>query len=137
MLNSETFLSEASKKDVLSCIFLDESEDNLQEILLRVFVNNHQDIGATIGYLDVKKSADIAQMFGISMEQPTLLIMREQVVLFCESVPSLDKFDIFSILEQIKKLDMKKIKNQIQTEKRSASHLFGRNVCPTEKNAWK
>ena len=132
-LNSKTFHTEAKKKDVFLCIFYNESVDNLQEIVLRVFLNSHQTIWETMGYLDVSKAPDIAQMFGISTEEPTILIMRRQVVLFCELVSSLDQFDIFSIIDQIKSLDMKKVKNEIQIEKESTAHLFGRRVCPTAK----
>lgn len=130
-LSSTTFLAEANKKDVFVCIFYNESVDSIQEIVLRVFRNNHQTVWATIGYLDVKKSPDIPQMFGISEEEPAVLIMRNQVVLFSQSLSSLDKYDIPSLMDQAKKLDMKEIKNEIQTEKESTAHLFGRRVCPT------
>ena len=131
-LNSETFLSEANKKEVFICIFYNESVDNLQDIVLSVFLNNHQTIWATMGFLDVEKAPETAQMFGINTEEPAILIMQKQIVLFCESISSvLEKYNIFSIVDQIKKLDMKKIKNDIETEKQSVSHLFGRRVCPT------
>ena len=82
----------------------------------------------------LKKAPDIAQMFGISTKEPAILIMRSQVVLLCELVSSfIEKYDVFSIVNQIKNLDMKKIKNEIQTEKESTTHLFGRRVCPTAK----
>ena len=132
-LNSETFLAEANKKNVLLCIFYNESVDNLQEIVLRVIINNHQCTWATMGYLDIEQAPDIGHMFGISTEEPTILIMREQIVLFCEPLSSIEEYDIFSIVDQIKNLDMKKIKYEIHTEKQSMVHLFGRRVCPTAK----
>ena len=133
-LNSETFLTEANKKDVFICIFYNRSENNPQELVLRVFSNNHQTILGTMGYLDVEKAPDIAQMFVISTKEPAILIMRSQVVLLCEPVSSfIEKYDIFSIVDQIKNLDMKKIKNEIQTEKEGVAHIFGRRVCPTAK----
>ena len=102
-LNSESFLAGANKKDVFICIFYNESEDNFQDIVLRVFLNNHQTIWRTIGYLDVEKAPDIAHMFSINTKEPTILIMRNQVVLFCESVSSLlEKYNIFSVVDQIK-----------------------------------
>ncbi len=136
-LNSETFLAEADKKDVFICVFYKESVDNIQEIVFRVFLNNHQTIWGTLAYLDVEKAPDIAQMFGLSMEEPTVLIMRKQIVLFCEPLSSVDKFDIFSVVENISHLDMTKIKNEIQTEKESTAHLFGRSVCPTARRTRK
>lgn len=133
-LNSETFLTEANKKDVFICIFYNESEHNFQELIFSIFSNNHQTILGTMGYLDVEKAPDIAQMFGISTKEPAILIMRSQIVLLCELVSSfIEMYDVFSIINQIKNLDMKKIKNEIQTEKESTTHLFGRRVCPTTK----
>tara|TARA_R110002049_G_scaffold73310_1_gene189562 strand:- start:15249 stop:15668 length:420 start_codon:yes stop_codon:yes gene_type:complete len=135
-LNSETFHKEANREGIFICIFYNKSKDNIQAIAPQVLVNNPQTICGSAGFLDVGNHPDIAQMFGINKEAPTILIMRNQIVLFCEPVSSfMDKYDITTTVEQVKKLDMKKIKSEIKTERESAAHIFGRRVCPTAKRS--
>jgi len=132
-LNSETFHLETKNPGVLLCIFYQDSINKPKEILLRIFGNKHKLLSETIAYVDMDKSQDIAQMFGIATEEPTILIMREQIVLFCEPESNLNKHDVSSILQQVSGLDMEKIKHDIEIERQSQAHLFGRNVCPTAK----
>jgi len=132
-LNSETFHLETKKPSVLLCIFYQGSINKAEEILIHIFENKHTSLSQTIAYVDMDKSQDIAQMFGIATEEPTVLIMRKQIVLFCEPVSELNKHDVSSILQQVSKLDMGKIKHDVEIERQSQAHIFGRNVCPTAK----
>ena len=132
-LNSETFHLETNKASVLLCIFYRDSLNNPEEIIIHIFGNKHTSLSETIAYVDLDKSQDIAQMLGISTQEPTVLIMREQIVLFCEPISELNKHDVSSILQQVSKLDMEKIRNEVEIAKQSQAHIFGRNVCPTAK----
>lgn len=133
-LNSETFHKEAKKGNkCFICMFYCESKDNLQEIVLSLFKNDHQTIWGTIGYLNTDNAPEIVSMFGLDTTEPSVLIMRNQVVLFHEPISVAEKMDIISMTEAINKLNMNEIKNEIETEKQSTVHLFGRRVCPTAK----
>ena len=132
-LNSETFHLEVKNSSVLLCVFYQDSLNKPEEIILRIFGKKHKSLSATIAYVDVDKNQDITRMLGIGTEEPTILIMREQIVLFCESESDFYKHDVASILQQVSALDMKRIKHDIEIERQSQAHLFGRNVCPTAK----
>lgn len=132
-LNSKSFHIEANKLGVLLCIFYQSSLVRPEEIFLRIFGTRYKYWPATSAYVDVVKCQDVAKMFGIDAREPTILIMREQIVLFCESESDLEKHDVASIIQQVSVLDMKKIKYDIEIERQSQAHLFGRNVCPTAK----
>ncbi|QMU60973.1 MAG: hypothetical protein GKR92_04380 [Gammaproteobacteria bacterium] len=132
-LNSETFYLETKKTSVLLCVFYQDSINKPEEVFARIFGNKYTSLSETIAYIDIDKSQDIAQMLGISTEEPTVLIMREQIVLFCEPISELNKHDVSSILQQVSKLDMEKIKHDVEIERQSQAHIFGRNVCPAAK----
>lgn len=132
-LNSETFHLETKKASVLLCVFYQDSLNKPEEILTHILGNKHTTLSETIAYVDIDKSQDIAHMLGISTEEPTVLIMREQIVLFCEPLTELIKHDVSSVLKQISHLDMEKIKHDVEIERQSQAHIFGRNVCPTAK----
>ncbi len=132
-LNSKTFHLETKKPSVLLCIFYQDSLNKPEEILTDILGNKNTTLSETIAYVDIDKSQDIAQMLGISTEEPTVLIMCEQIVLFCEPLTDLIKHDVSSILQRVSKLDMEKIKHDVEIERQNQAHIFGRNVCPTAK----
>ena len=134
-LNSENFYAEANNKDTFLCIFYNKSVDNIRQIVSRLFADSRQPKGLKIFCLNRESAPDIAQMIGMDTEVPGILIMREKIVLFCEPVLSLENTDIYSLIERISKMDMYKIKNELQIEKESKMHLFGRGVCPTAKRS--
>ena len=132
-LTSDTFHSEAQGSSFLLCIFYQHSANKPEEIWFRIFGNEYETMPVTIAYIDTDKSPDIARMFGVDTKEPTVLIMREQIVLYCEPLSLLGKHDVFSLIEQSSELDMEKIKSKIEIEKQNRAHLFGRRVCPTAK----
>ncbi|MGH1536438.1 MAG: hypothetical protein ACRBDX_00060 [Gammaproteobacteria bacterium] len=132
-LNSETFHLETKKASVLLCVFYRNFLNKPEEILIPIIGSNYASLSETIAYVDMDKSQDIAHMLGISTEEPTVLIMREQIVLFCEPMSELNKHDVSSILQQVSKLDMEKVKHEVEIARQSQAHILGRNVCPTAK----
>ena len=132
-LSSENFHSEAKSYSFLLCVFYQKSINNADDILASILGSVKNTLAATITCVDTEKSPDIAQIFGLNFKEPAILMMREQIVLYCESLSSIDKNVANSILQQVSKLDMDKIREEMAIEKQSRAHLFGRNVCPTAK----
>lgn len=132
-LNSETFHTEAKNTNFFLCVFYRKSIDDSTEILSSIFGSEKNTMSATTSCLDIEKYPEIAQMFGITAEEPAILIMREQIVLYCEPLSSIDKNAAHSILRQVSALNMDDIREEIEISKQSHAHLFGRNVCPTAK----
>jgi hypothetical protein len=72
-------------------------------------------------------------MFGINSKEPAILMMREQIVLYYESLSSIDKNVANSMLQQVSNLDIDKIRVEMEVEKQSRAHIFSLNVWPTGK----
>ncbi len=71
---------------------------------------------------------ELMQMFGLEQE-PALLIMREQVVLYAEACePSFDTLE--TLLERVQALDMKAVRDDIEAQ-RAKEALEIRSVCLT------
>jgi len=132
-LTSETFHSEAKQSNFFLCVFYRKSVDNPTEILSSILGSEKNTMSATTACMDIEKFPEIAQMFGATPEEPAILIMREQIVLYCEPLSSMDKNASHSILRQVSALNMDDIREEIEISKQSHAHLFGRNVCPTAK----
>ena len=82
-LNSETFHKEAKRGNkCFISMFYSECKDNLQEIVLSLFKNDHQAIWGAIGYLNTDNAPEIVSMFGLDTKEPSVLIMRNQVFFF-------------------------------------------------------
>jgi hypothetical protein len=134
-LNSENFYAEANSKNTFLCLFYNKSVANIQQIIPSLFVADYEPNELKIGCLNLENARDIAHMFGVDSLDPTILIMREKIVLFCEPVLSLENTDIYAVAKRISRLDIDKIKTEIRVEKESMMHLFGRGVCPTAKRS--
>lgn len=71
---------------------------------------------------------ELPSMFGLR-ETPATLILREQIVLYCEpGIPS--EASLLAILQQVRGLDMAKVKQEIEKE-RAETAIHMRRVCPT------
>ncbi len=81
--------------------------------------------------LDVDLAPEIAEMFGATTGLPALLIMREQVALHCEplTAKTLDRTE--KIIDGAARLDMSRVRRNIEQEKAGRAALFARRVCPT------
>ena len=132
-LNSETFHQQAKQSSFFVCVFHRKSVDKPTEILSSILGSEKNTMSATTTCVDTEKFPEIAQLFGATADEPAILIMREQIVLYCEPLSSIDKNAAHSIFRQVSALNMDDIREEIEISKQSHAHLFGRNVCPTAK----
>lgn len=85
--------------------------------------------GIHLGRLSVKDEPALAEMFDLSAT-PTLMIMRERIVLYCEpGLPDATQFRI--LLGRIAELDMRQIHAEIAKAREAEISLHRRRVCPT------
>ncbi len=77
--------------------------------------------------IDLSAAPDIARMFGLTSTEPHLLLMREQVVLYCEALSEATP----DYLARAARLDMPQIRAALEAERTSQQSLFARRVCPT------
>jgi hypothetical protein len=83
---------------------------------------------ALCAQVDPAQHPELMTMFGLEQD-PALLIMREQIVLYAEACePSLDTLE--TLLERIQALDMKLVRDNIEAQ-RAAEALEIRSVCLT------
>ncbi len=76
--------------------------------------------------IDPGQYPEVMQMFGLEQE-PALLIMREQIVLYAEPCePSFDTLE--TLIERVQALDMNSVRNSIEAE-RAREALEIRSVC--------
>lgn len=94
---------------------------------------NAQFPDAYLAQIVIEDGPELAATFGIS-ESPTLMIMREQVILYLE--PELLEPEIFEgLLLRAGSLDMAHVRAEIQQEKEAEVAMFSRRVCPTAKRS--
>ena len=77
---------------------------------------NNPDV--TFAKCDTEAASDLAASFGIS-SIPTLAIFRDNVLLYKEA-GALPKAALEDLIEQVKKLDMKKVKAEVEAQKKAA-----------------
>jgi hypothetical protein len=83
---------------------------------------------ALCAQVDPAQHPELMSMFGLKQD-PALLIMREQIVLYAEACePSLDTLE--TLLERVQALDMKLVRDNIEAQ-RAAEALEIRSVCLT------
>jgi hypothetical protein len=81
---------------------------------------------ALCAQIDPAQHPELMQMFDLQQE-PALLIMREQIVLYAEACePSFDTLE--TLLERVQALDMKVVRDQIEAQ-RAKEALEIRSVC--------
>ena len=87
--------------------------------------------GAYLAQIVADEEPELAAMFGIA-DLPVLLMMREQVVLYCEA--GLPEPEVFTMLvRRAGNLNMASIHAEIEQAKEIRGALFSRRVCPTAK----
>jgi hypothetical protein len=84
--------------------------------------------------VDVAASPEIAGMFGIADDLPAVLVMREEVVLYCAPFDPANAGPTRTIIDRAAMLDMAQVHRDIAQERESMASLFARRVCPT---AWR
>ena len=81
--------------------------------------------------VDVETSPEIVGMFGITGDLPVVLVMREEVVLYCEPFDPADAGPTREIIDRAAVLDMVQVHRDIAQKRESQAALFARRVCPT------
>lgn len=81
--------------------------------------------------LDVDSAPEIAGMFGVTADLPALLIMRDQIALYCEPLSATNHNRTMEIIDGAARLDMARVRQEIEQEKAARATLFARRVCPT------
>ncbi len=84
--------------------------------------------------VDVAASPEIAGMFGIDGDLPAVLVMREEVVLYCAPFDPANAGPTRAIIDRAAMLDMAQVHRDIAQERESMASLFAHRVCPT---AWR
>jgi hypothetical protein len=87
----------------------------------------HRD--ARFGGLSGEDAATLAEMFGLGA-LPALLIMRDQVVLYCEP-GAVSEEVLETLLARVGALDMGVVRGEIEAAKAAEISLGMRRVCPT------
>lgn len=86
---------------------------------------------AYLAQIVADEELELAAMFGI-VDLPALLMMREQVILYCE--PGLPEPEVFTnLVRRAANLNMASIHAEIEKAKEIQGALFSRRVCPTAK----
>ncbi len=83
------------------------------------------------GRVNATSSPDLAAMFGVSDRLPALMIMRDQVVLYCEPIDATPRDEIRNIIDRAAALDMDAVRRNISDMQNNQAWLFERRVCPT------
>ena len=82
-------------------------------------------------WVDVAASSEVAAMFGIVGDRPTVLVMREKVVLYCAPFDPAEAGPTRAIIDRAVMLDMAQVHRDITQERENQAALFARRVCPT------
>ncbi len=82
-------------------------------------------------WVDVEASPEIAGMFDIADDLPAVLVMREEVVLYCAPFEPDDAGPTRAIIDRAAILEMVQVHRDIAQERESLASLFARQVCPT------
>jgi thioredoxin-like negative regulator of GroEL len=90
---------------------------------------SHKYPDLTFGKVNIDQQTELAAMFGID-DVPTLMIMRDSIVLYAESV-ALSSADFERILDRARALDMDRVRKEIETERQAREAIHMRRVCPT------
>jgi hypothetical protein len=85
------------------------------------------------GVVNALSSPDIAAMFGISNRLPALLIMRDQVVLYCDPIDMTSGGEIRTIINRAAALNMETVHRNIRELRNNQAWLFERRVCPASR----
>ncbi len=81
--------------------------------------------------IDLTEATDVAAMFGLDANEPHLLLMREQVVLYCEPLAAASPEATRAYLKRAAQLDMVQVRAALEAERAGRQSLLARRVCPT------
>jgi C4-dicarboxylate-specific signal transduction histidine kinase len=122
-ISAEAFHEGVEKHELIVAFFAKRDMSEQLAQAKKLAVGN-----ALCAQIDPERNAELMQMFGLEQE-PALVIMREQVVLYAEACePSLDTLE--TLIERVQALDMKLVRDSIEAQ-RAREALEIRNVCFT------
>ncbi len=128
-LAKDNFLRMMADHPMVLVVFVRDPDEDREA---RLLAHSESDLGPWLwGRVNVISSPDIAAMFGISGALPVLMIMREQVVLYCEPIDAASGNATKSIIKRAAGLDMEAVRREIAEERMNHAALFERRVCPT------
>ncbi|MEQ8346335.1 MAG: hypothetical protein RIB84_10600 [Sneathiellaceae bacterium] len=81
--------------------------------------------------IDLGEAPDVATMFGIAGEEPWLLVMREEVVLYREPLSARPVAETRRLLARAAALDMQAVHQDVAQQRMARDSLHSRRVCPT------
>lgn len=70
-------------------------------------------------------------MFGLKSEFPALLLMRDEVVLYCSPIGEMSDEGLGALPAQAARLDMHRVREELEEERRNRVAIFERRVCST------
>ncbi len=73
-------------------------------------------------------------MFGSSNDEAMLLLMCDQIGLYCDVLSAMSPEDTQTLIERAANLDMNKIRQQMEQERGNLVSLYGRLVCPVSQH---
>lgn len=82
-------------------------------------------------HVDTTRAGETARMFGIDPDSPTLLIMREKIVLYLGQLDQNVVADIRVLIDRAARLDMARVRADIAEQHRQRMALEARRACPT------
>lgn len=103
--------------------FTDDELDALARVCERTAMPS------ALGFVNKRLAPGVAAMFGV-LQTPYLLIFRDQVALFAEPVRPTPT-GLETVLVQIQRLDMDKVRSDIESEREAQASLLMRRACPT------
>lgn len=121
-LTDESFHAKIAQSEVLVVEFGTPAPGVLEEL-------SQQHPAIAFARIDPQAQPSAAAMFGLG-DEPTLLIFREQVVLYLEAGEhAIERIE--GLLAQIRALDMHAVRAEIEEQKGAEAALRIRRVCPT------
>ncbi len=95
------------------------------------FVRGASDESWTWARIDLSEAPEIARMFGVSDNEPHLLLMRERIVLYCAPLSAATPEATHGFIEGAAQLDMEQVRTEVEKERAGRESLMARRVCPT------
>ena len=130
-LTKDNFHREMADNPMALVVFTDDPHENDEAAFTALCESVANPAPWRRGRVNVISSPDIASMFGISDWLPALMIMRDQVVLYCAPMDAASPDQTRNIIDRAAALDMESVRRDIGEEKNNQAWLFERRVCPT------
>lgn len=81
--------------------------------------------------IEAAKSAELVAMWGLEDELPALVVLREEIALYRSPLAAVEPAALGQVIERAGRLDMARVKAEIEEQRRNRAAIFERRVCPT------